>query len=212
MKRVSVSVDDGYPADIKVAEILGKKGIAATFYIPIKNADGLPVINRSQISSLAESFEIGGHTYSHQDLTKMPIARAKREIVDGKKALEDIVGKKINAFAPPKGKYNEAIIGLTRQAGFTSFRSARILNFKNPNFSNFLWHPNLHLYPHSFLTEVLHLIKHGDFYSLVNRASIGNTTHLKLLDLFKKRESPYHVWLHSWEIENYNLWGWLEKL
>lgn len=212
MKRVSLSVDDGYPADLKVAEILGKKGIAATFYIPIKNADGLPVINKSQISSLAKSFEIGAHTYSHVDLTKMPIRRAKREIIDGKGALEDIVGKKINAFAPPKGKYNATIIDLARQAGFTSFRSARVLNFKNPDLSNFLWHPNLHLYPHSLLTEALHLIKHGDFYSLAKRISASDKTHLELIELFKKGGRPYHIWLHSWEVEEYNLWKWLDRL
>ena len=40
----SLSVDDGHPLDMRLAELLHKRGIPASFHIPIRNSEGHPVL------------------------------------------------------------------------------------------------------------------------------------------------------------------------
>jgi len=59
------SIDDGHPLDLKIAEALARKKYKAIFYLPIKNSEGLPTLNKKQILFLSKHFEIGSHTYHH---------------------------------------------------------------------------------------------------------------------------------------------------
>ena len=60
---VTTSWDDGHPLDLRVAELLAKSGLTGTFYVP--RSSQKPVMNRSQIRELSNSFEIGAHTLEH---------------------------------------------------------------------------------------------------------------------------------------------------
>jgi len=66
--------------------------------------------------------EIGGHTAFHPILTVLDPARAREEIVGGKRALERIVGQPIRVFAYPNGRpqrdYAGAHVDMVREAGF----------------------------------------------------------------------------------------------
>jgi peptidoglycan/xylan/chitin deacetylase (PgdA/CDA1 family) len=210
--KLSISVDDGHPLDLKVAEILAAKGIPTTFYIPLNNIEGKPVLTKKQIKTISRDFEVGCHTYNHNDLTKVSLKVARREIKTAKDELENIVGGRISSFAPPKGYYNKAIVKIAKALGFKDFRSARIINFREPDKSKFVWHPNLHLYPHSLTTELLHLIKRQDYFSLIERIKRADKSHLELIKEFKKYPTDIHFWLHSWEIEEMNLWNLLKRL
>ena len=205
---ISVSIDDGHPLDLKAAEILAKKNIKTTFYIPIKNATGRPTLNKKQIKYLSQNpnFEIGGHTCNHVDLTKISLEKAEEEIRSGKEALEDIIGKKITTFAWPWGKYNKDLIGLAKKIGFLDCRSGAIINFKPINKKNLLWHPNLFVYPNSRMQDIRNAFKRGDIYSLILRLKYFNINHLDLVNLFQKINKPFHIWFHSWQIEELGLW------
>ncbi len=209
---VSISVDDGHPLDLKTAEILAKKNIEAIFYIPIKNSTGKPTLNKTSIRTLSQKFEIGCHTYNHIDLTRVPFVKAREEILSGKKALEDIIGIKIRSFAWPWGKYNKKLINLVESLGFSNCRSASIINFNVFSKNAFLLKPNLHIYPHSILKELRACIKEKDLYSLIMRLKLINKTHLGLIDIFKQMSIPFHVWFHSWEIEQYDLWDIIKRI
>lgn len=208
----SVSVDDGHPLDIKIAEILEEKNIEAIFYIAIKNREGRPNLSKKDIVSLSKHFEIGGHAFNHVDLTKIPPKEAEKEIIVGKKALEDVLGRRIYSFCPPKGRYNKEVLKMVRKAGFTDCRTGRIVYFGKSDRSNFLWHPNLHLYPHRLTTDLIHCLKHFDYYSFRKRVRYLNRKHLELVEEFRKAKKHFHLWLHSWEVEERGLWPFLESL
>lgn len=210
--KFSVSVDDGHPLDIKMAEILEEKNIEAIFYIAIKNREGRANLSKKDVVSLSKRFEIGGHTFSHVDLTKISPKEAKEEIEAGKKALENMIGRKIYSFSPPKGKYNQKILKLVEKAGFSDCRTARIVYFGSPDRSNFLWYPNLHLYPHSLTTDLIHCLKHFDYHSFRKRVRYLDRKHLELVEEFGKEKKHFHLWLHSWEVEERGLWPFLESL
>ena len=62
--------------------------------------------------------EIGGHTAGHVTLTRVSADEARREIVDNKRWLEDVLGHGISSFAYPRGGENDEIVGLVRDAGY----------------------------------------------------------------------------------------------
>ncbi len=212
--NISVSIDDGHPLDIKAAEILLKKNIYTTFYIPIKNSTGRPTLNRKQIKWLSQqpNFEIGGHTYNHIDLTKVSLKKAEEEMRTGKEALEDIIGKNVITFAWPWGKYNNQLINILKKIGFLDCRSAVIFNINPNNKKNYLWHPNLHIYPHPTLASIKHCFKRMDMNSLYRRIYSLNKKQLDFVDYFKINHESVHFWFHSWEIEKLNLWNFINGL
>lgn len=65
-----------------------------------------------------EGIEIGSHTLTHPFLTKIPKEKAKKEIQDSKKMLEDMLSTEITCFCYPYGDYNETIRDLVVEAGY----------------------------------------------------------------------------------------------
>jgi peptidoglycan/xylan/chitin deacetylase (PgdA/CDA1 family) len=63
-------------------------------------------------------FEIGSHTMSHRDLTRMDTARLRGELRDSKRILEDRLGVEITAVAFPFGRHSPRVIGEAVDAGY----------------------------------------------------------------------------------------------
>lgn len=210
--KLTLSVDDGHPLDLKVARILANKGLSCTFYIPIKNREQKTLLTKNQIKTLAKNFEIGAHAYLHRDLTMLSEERVFDDMKKAKEQLQEIIGKEVTSFAPPGGKYNHTVIAVAKRLGFRDFRSARIFNFGSFGRKKFVWHPNLHLYPHSRCTDLIHCLKNADSVSFLKRLKHWPLEHLDFYPILKKSRQPIHVWMHSWEIEKYGLWNFLENL
>ena len=62
--------------------------------------------------------EIGAHTLSHPDLTKLSAPAALQEIVQSKINLESMIGQEVISFAYPYGYYDHAVQQLVIDAGF----------------------------------------------------------------------------------------------
>lgn len=65
-----------------------------------------------------EGVDIGGHTATHPDLTRLSAAQLTREIPDAKKKLEDELGRAVRHFAYPYGDYNEAVRDCVCESGY----------------------------------------------------------------------------------------------
>ncbi|MGL4542654.1 MAG: polysaccharide deacetylase family protein, partial [Polymorphobacter sp.] len=63
--------------------------------------------------------EIGGHTVSHVPLDTADAATAAREIGQCRARLSDIVGRQIESFSYPFGRFGATTPALVRQAGFS---------------------------------------------------------------------------------------------
>ncbi len=196
------SWDDGSPYDLELAGLLDKYRIPGIFYVPINNPER-EVMTKSQIRQLASRFEIGGHTLSHVDLTSISPEEAKNEILKGKNELEDIIGRKINKFCFPKGKYNNNILEIVKEAGFKSARTARIF-YMGEIKESFLENPNLHVYNHEQFTYMGSCIKNTDLKSLVKASTL---TQPDFLHVARECYKPgFHIWGHSWEVKEMGLW------
>jgi peptidoglycan/xylan/chitin deacetylase (PgdA/CDA1 family) len=63
--------------------------------------------------------EFGAHTVSHPRLTKIPLEKAREEIEESKREIEEKLGKQVKCFSYPYGDYNAEIIEIVKEAGFT---------------------------------------------------------------------------------------------
>lgn len=115
-----------------------EKLIAAAKYLPSDSRNGLTrrlldlgrthggddlMLTRDMICALArQGVEIGGHTVSHPILSGLSDDAARKEIVDNKRQLEEIIGEPIRFFAYPNGKpgidFDQRHADMARDAGY----------------------------------------------------------------------------------------------
>ena len=77
------------------------------------------LMNRSQIHEISKNplFTIGSHSSTHSNLIQIPIAEAKKEILDSKKKLEEICKQPVDEFAFPFGNYSKELINYCFEIG-----------------------------------------------------------------------------------------------
>ena len=97
-----------------------KESMAATCYEQERHRP----MTVSELRQLAASplIEIGGHTLTHPALAHASVDEQRCEIVGCRTALEDVIGKSVNAFAYPFGQigrhYTPETVAVVREAGF----------------------------------------------------------------------------------------------
>ncbi len=135
---VCITFDDGCETDlIAAAPVLREFGFNATFYL-VTGFLGTPgYLNAGQVRELdAQGFEIGCHSMTHPYLCDITDAELKREIVDAKLQIEQIVGHSIEHFSCPGGRYDERTLKVARQAGFATVANSRF-SANSPNTSRY---------------------------------------------------------------------------
>lgn len=217
MKAITLSFDDGHPADLKVAERLARHGLTATFYVPVRNSEGQPVIDAAQLQALAASgFEIGGHTLDHRRLVPLGKAEARRQIADGKKALEDRLGEAIHGFAYPGGAGGRREQRLVEEAGFAYARTTEM--FRLDRGSSILGLPTtLQFYPHRPPALLRNWLRRGGGWhrlmlalTLLRQAGVENSAQYLLPRMVDGQ--VLHIWGHGWEIDRFDLWQAFDEL
>lgn len=213
-RYVTISIDDGDVTDFRTAELLNKYGLQATFYIPARNPER-PVMSASQVRELATSFEVGAHTLNHAPLKSLPDAQAWMEISEGKKWLEDTIGKPVASFCYPRGKFNATTPELVKKAGFLGGRTC-LFNLHAFPRNPFLWGVSTHAYPHTKVVQLRHALLEGNFAGISNFIRTYNGTtdwqqHLLYgLAHVERHGGIAHLYLHSWEIDELGQWAQLE--
>ncbi|HET6465839.1 MAG TPA: polysaccharide deacetylase family protein [Nitrospiria bacterium] len=213
---VTTSWDDGHPCDLQLSRLLSARKLKGTFYVPIRNSEGRRTMESDEIRTLARSHEIGGHTLNHLDLTSLSRAMARDEIVEGKRQLERLIGRSLKGFAFPRGRMNASIVSLVKEAGFKFSRT--IYGFHFTLSDGFLIHPTLQAYPHNRMTYIRNAVRRGNFEGLgayVFRLQLkSNWKELAktAFDTAIRDGGVWHLWGHSWEIDELNLWGQIEEL
>jgi peptidoglycan/xylan/chitin deacetylase (PgdA/CDA1 family) len=210
------SIDDGHPSDMRMAELLHKHGLNGTFFIPVKNAEGHPVMKPAEIRSIAERFEIGSHTHDHCFLSSVDLAESHYQIAEGKRQLEDILGKKVSGFCYPGGKFRPADAAIVQSSGFSYARTTVNLCFDagdNP----FEMPTTVQFYPHSRNVYLRNFAKSGRWSQRRNglRLAMQHENWLKrmyaLFDYAALNDRLFHVWCHSKDIDDLGAWRHVDR-
>jgi len=86
-----------------------------------------PMLSWEEIREMSENgMEFGVHTRRHPNLvSEVTFEEARWEIEQSKRDIEEKLGREVKAFAYPYGKFNEEIVKIVKEAGFTGAVSAR---------------------------------------------------------------------------------------
>jgi len=124
-RPVIISFDDGRNSTYEKAfPILKKYNMTGTVFIIANSAGRGSYMSWEQLKELQNSgWEIGSHSLWHPYLTKVSMAKAKAEIEDSKKIIEEKLGVSVTTFAYPFGDYNASIETLVKSAGYSLARS-----------------------------------------------------------------------------------------
>ena len=132
---VAIAFEDGWRSGLNATPILDKHGFKASFWIITGNGIGGDYLGWSDIEKLASNprFGIYSHTVSHpwdprnnlvtwvQGANKEEGRRdALHELSESKRVLEQRLGKPVPYLAWPSGWFDDTLIGLAQQAGYTA--------------------------------------------------------------------------------------------
>ncbi len=141
-----ITFDDGYHDLYKYKDEISKLGIKPFLFVltdPNK-VNRKELNNNKKLLSAKEilelikmGWEIGLHSATHPDLSKLSERQLTNEIFKAKLRLERNINKKVNYFAYPKGKYNNLVIKLVKDAKFKKAYSMddKVLNKTNSRFT-----------------------------------------------------------------------------
>ncbi len=213
--RVTLSVDDGHPLDLRTAALLARHGLRATFYLPLSNCEGPPVMNGAQARALAQGFELGSHTLSHCFLAAVDERRAWHEISQGKRALEDCIGLPVHGFCYPGGRYRPLHVRQVQAAGLRYARTTQNLRI-DAGLKPFEMPTSAQFYPHARDVWLRNFLSQRDWHrrtpallAMLREADWLVRLH-RLLALADARGGLFHLWWHSLDIERLGLWGALD--
>jgi peptidoglycan/xylan/chitin deacetylase (PgdA/CDA1 family) len=130
-RSVLVTIDDGYVSTLsEAAPLLAQRSIPAVlFALPgrlggrsdwmpgaadfaLLDADGL-----RELETMGVRVEL--HGWDHTLLPGLPADQLRRQVVDARAALADVLGREPVAFAYPEGKHDAAARRAVREAGFS---------------------------------------------------------------------------------------------
>ena len=133
-KVFGITFDDGYKNNhYKALPILKRLGYTATCYIVADNIGGInywdverghsehKMMEKFEINNwISNGMEIGSHSMNHIRLTEVSPTKAKSEIFESKKILEESFKVSIHHFCYPYGSFNDIVVKNVKNAGYKS--------------------------------------------------------------------------------------------
>ncbi len=126
-KALTLSYDDGVPADLPLMEILDRAGLKCTFNLNsglfgCGSRLGVEVIKEKYVSS---PHEIAVHGYKHLAPTGLQTPALMMEILEDRKNLEALVGAPVTGMAYAYGDYDTRVVDTLRVCGITYARTVK---------------------------------------------------------------------------------------
>ena len=186
-KAFTLSYDDATVSDRHLVEIMNRYGIRGTFHL---NSGALgkvmtrPHIAQEEVKELYQNHEVSCHGVKHRSLDVLSSQNVIQEILEDRRALEELCGYPVCGMSYANGRFNEETIRTLKSCGIVYARTVQNTNdFKLPQ--DFMkWHPTCH---------------HKDCLENGKRFLDG------------KRARLFYVWGHSYEFDNKNNWELFEE-
>jgi peptidoglycan-N-acetylglucosamine deacetylase len=136
-KRIALTTswDDGTVHDRRIVESFNQWGLKGTFNLNSgqfgrQHSPGNRYIQAAEVADLYAGHEVAIHTVTHPCLDRLDPSQIATEVLDDRKALEDLVGYPVRGMAYPFGTYNAQVIQILRSLGIVYSRTVE--NRDNP--------------------------------------------------------------------------------
>lgn len=116
--KLALTFDDG-PDPVRTPEILdflSKHRIPATFFVVGENAEIYPELIQRE---LAEGHEVGNHTFTHADLSKLNYRQQCDEVIFAENVLFEQNEHRTSLLRPPGGLYNRNTFRMAQRFDYT---------------------------------------------------------------------------------------------
>jgi peptidoglycan/xylan/chitin deacetylase (PgdA/CDA1 family) len=154
---------------------------------------------------------------SHSVLPQLSSKEIAREVRICKDRLEDILSERVRMFCYPKGRFNAAVVRHVKDAGYEGARTTRMFR-QELDFSPFRMPTSLHAYPNTKMQYTKNLVRGRNIRGLLDYVtrfiwwdswlSMGKI----LFDRVLKEGGVWHLYGHSWLIEERGLWDDLKEI
>lgn len=117
IKQMSLTFDDGGSAKNvrSVMDTLDKYNVKATFFFVGSFIEKNPELIKDLVS---RGHEMGNHTYSHPELTKLSYEKIKGELLKSQNILKKITGQEMKPYLrPPYGSQNATVLKAAAETG-----------------------------------------------------------------------------------------------
>jgi peptidoglycan-N-acetylglucosamine deacetylase len=207
MLRLTTSWDDGDVLDLRVAALLDKHDVTGTFYITKIYRERR--LSEEEIRDLSSRYEVGAHTLTHPDLRTLRRGEKKQEIAGSKEWLENITGKTVSSFCYPRGRFDDECVAVVKEAGFAKARTIEqgALGGTDP----FRMPTTLQIYPFPLRGTSLQPL--AQRFGILRRLGVPlwcmsswQSAARAAFDQALHRGGVFHLWGHSWEVDDYGMW------
>lgn len=118
--RVRLSFDDGNASDMTLGlPALAERGLHATFFVLAGRLDAPGSLAEDDVHALcAAGMTIGSHGMDHVPWRGLPADALRRELVESRLRLEELVGATVDQAALPLGRYDRRLLRQVRRLGY----------------------------------------------------------------------------------------------
>lgn len=188
---LTLSYDDGRDHDRRLVEIMNKYGIKGSFHLNSSRIGAVEnCVTPEEMPELYKNHEISCHGVYHYSVNTLPPQNVILELLEDRKALENIAGYPVRGMSYANGGYSDEAISALKNCGIVYSRTtAATHGFGIPE--DFMkWHPTCH---HRDCIE-----DGKRFLAAIER---GYVPFLRV----------FYVWGHSYEFANENNWELIEE-
>jgi peptidoglycan-N-acetylglucosamine deacetylase len=210
---VTTSWDDGDARDLRISELLLERRLRGTFYVPLhpfRNQSSLTDADTRSMS--AAGLEIGAHGIDHEILSDLSADETLQVATKCKCVLEDRLGTNVSMFCYPRGRYNRQTIRCLQKAGYRGARTTRMVSTR-PGFRAFEMPTSSQAYPHTPVRYLRNMARGRSLSAIydyfINLRHEGDWVQLGkiLFDRVLQQGGIWHIYGHSWEIDELGLWN-----
>jgi len=214
---VTTSWDDGGEFDLRLADRLRKHGVSGTFYWTVDSERFVMPSHETAEEILAFGMEIGSHTMTHPDVTAIEPDILRWELEESKTRLEAFTGREVSSFCYPFGYFDDRSAAAVAAAGYRLARTA--MGFRNDVGPDpFKMPVTIHMYQHGRRVHLTHALKErntvglGRWLTAYKAGADLVALTQAALDEMETKGGVLHLWGHSWELEEFGLWGALDDV
>jgi len=119
INQIQVCFDDGWLGIYEKRQEIIQMGIRPTIFIAVELIGTEGHLSLDQILEMQSmGYNFQGHTWNHCELAPLSHMELRKEIVESKQKLSELLGKEIDSICFPCGVYSDEVIRVSLQAGY----------------------------------------------------------------------------------------------